>query len=102
MKDQDLLYMAERWRKIDDDDLALYLEKARDYGSVDLRIMGAALVESFGVKPAQAVEAAIGFYALGKIARVLGACAEGREPNVDSWRDLRIYATMAILDRGNR
>lgn len=77
------------------------IPKAISYGSVDLDIMGDALVKLTGVVadgvPPQ--ELALTFYALGKVSRILGALEQGVRPSEDSWADLAIYAKMAIRVR---
>jgi hypothetical protein len=40
-------------------------------------------------------ELGVAFYALGKMARIMGAYADGLAPSDDSWHDLAIYARMA-------
>lgn len=79
------------------------VEKSREYGSIDLKIMGHAMVEMLGSQgrlgeelPEEfGIEMAIAFYVLGKISRIVAAFNEGRLPNIDSWDDISVYARMA-------
>jgi hypothetical protein len=73
------------------------IPKAVAYGSADLEIMGEAmltLMPQLRGKVAGA-ELGIAFYALGKVARLFGAYAQGAEPHIDSWYDMEVYAKMA-------
>lgn len=77
--------------------------KAFEYGSTDLQIMAGAMVQMFpGIDPAEALQAAVAFYCLGKISRVISSFKEGRPAPADSWRDLEVYAMMAqrIMEQG--
>lgn len=94
-------------------DRGMALSKREEYGSADLRIMAGAMAEflpepspeALGVAyphlstadalEAHYTEAAISFYTLGKVARVVGALSEGRVPSIDSWRDITVYSMMA-------
>lgn len=77
------------------------VEKSKEYGSIDLKIMGHAMTEMLGQEGKEdlpegfGVEMAIGFYVLGKISRIVAAFNEGRVPNIDSWDDISVYARMA-------
>lgn len=77
------------------------IPKAIEYGSADLAIMGEALLLLLphlkGVVSGE--ELAVGFYALGKVARLFGSWEAGRAGSVDSWHDLRVYAKMAMRIR---
>lgn len=91
------------WRDVSEADALAALEKASQYGSADLRIMGeamAALVpdidkldndsrRSFGL------EMAIAFYLLGKVSRLFGAYQSGSSPSDDTWHDITVYSMMA-------
>lgn len=71
-------------------------DKAFEYGSTDLRIMASAMVELFpGISPEEGIQAAIAFYGLGKLSRVLSSFKDGRPAPTDSWQDLEVYAMMA-------
>lgn len=83
-----------------DADRNMALSKRRDYGSADLVLMAAGmriLAESDAWTPTdkQAMEMALGFYQLGKVARKFGAWAQGKDPNIDSDVDLGVYSMMA-------
>lgn len=74
-------------------------EKAHEYGSLDLSIMGASMSKLWpgigeSAPPAAQLQAAIAFYLMGKVARVLSALAEGKPPPTDSWLDAEVYAMM--------
>jgi hypothetical protein len=75
------------------------LRKAVQYGSADLAVMGHAMV--LMLPPEQRSEVlglqmAIGFYALGKVARIFGAFEQGHSPTHDDWFDLMVYAKMGL------
>lgn len=75
------------------------LRKAVQYGSADLEVMGAAMVL---LLPADSrdhrlgLQMAIGFYCLGKVARLFGAFEQGHSPTADDWFDLHVYAKMGL------
>lgn len=73
------------------EDLSQYREKADEYGNADLEVMGAAME---GLIKGDGVEAALSFYALGKISRAFGAMAKGEMPSDDTWHDLTVYSLM--------
>lgn len=77
--------------------LQAVIPKAIRYGSADLELMGKAMTQLGqgleGVVHGQ--ELAVWFYALGKIARLEGAYAQGELPDLDSWYDLFVYSLMA-------
>lgn len=93
-----------RWMEVHQHDIRTMADaKAFEYGSTDLQIMAGAMVQMFpGIEPAEALQAAIAFYALGKISRVISSFKEGRPAPADSWRDLEVYAMMAqrIMEQG--
>jgi hypothetical protein len=75
------------------------IAKSIEYGGADLRIMGAAMRElANGVRweptEQEALEMALGFYLLGKVARMFGAWAKGRSPGSDTPFDTEIYSQM--------
>lgn len=78
--------------------------KADAYGATDLLVMARGMQ---AIQPnldeAQALEAAIAFYALGKLGRVLSAFGEGKPSPEDSWLDLETYALMAqkVMETGS-
>lgn len=72
--------------------------KASEYGSLDLVLMGnilADLIPGLSQDGADRIQAAIAFYALGKLSRVFSALQEGKPAPTDSWLDLEVYALMA-------
>jgi len=90
-------YLETWWEDTTDDELASLLPKVIEYGSHDLKIIGDVMLllrpELRGkVNPE---EMGVAFYALGKIARIMGAYADGIAPSNDSWHDLAIYSRMA-------
>jgi hypothetical protein len=85
------------WATVAADEVNSMIPKVIEYGAHDLTIIGDVLLlmrpELKGkVEPA---ELGIAFYALGKMARIMGAYADGIKPSDDSWHDLGIYARMA-------
>ena len=87
--------LREWWLRRAQEEITATVPKAVEYSATDLEIMGAAM-EQMGAAPAgRGVEAAIAFYALGKLSRIVGRLAEGAEPSDDSWFDLGVYARMA-------
>lgn len=62
------------------------IPKVREYGSVDLEVMGEATVGG--------MEAATEFYLLGKVARAMSAHQSGHEPSLDTLFDQVVYALM--------
>lgn len=96
--------LQEWWNKTSKDEIDSMLPKVIEYGANDLKIMGDAMLL---LKPelqgkVEPEELAIAFYALGKVARIMGAYADGVAPSDDSWHDLAIYARMAqrVRDAG--
>ena len=89
------------WEATTQDEIESLMPKVIEYGSNDLKMIGDALLALRPdlrdvVKPD---EFAVAFYALGKVARIFGAYADGRTPSDDSWHDLAIYARMALRVR---
>lgn len=104
-------------------DRELAMAKRAEYGSADLRIMASALREmlpdpelselrdafgngEYGGMEQQDdegyyIEAAIVFYVLGKVSRIVGALSEGRVPSLDSWHDITVYSMMARRTRNS-
>lgn len=75
------------------------LRKAVQYGSADLSVMGHAMVLLLPKEKRSEVmglQMAIGFYALGKVARLFGAFEQGHSPTHDDWFDLMVYAKMGL------
>ena len=86
-------------------DLDEVIPKAILYGGADLEVMAAAMRPFLDVSYAGAehdeqtmqrlaMEAAVGFYTLGKVARLMGGYAAGQIPSDDTWGDLTIYSVM--------
>ncbi len=92
--------LEEWWMETSELDFHGYDTKAREYGSVDLEIIGEAMkklnVRSGEIDPQ---ELGIAFYLQGKVARLFGAYAEGREPSDDTLHDIVVYAMMMRLQR---
>lgn len=82
-------------------EVGLVIDKAIEYGAADLKVMGKAMEclmekKNEEVRPERVgIELAIGFYALGKVARLFGAYERGELPSDDCWADLGIYCRMA-------
>ena len=88
------------WTQTANDELGDVLPKAIEYGSADLKIIGFAMSQMIG-KPTKVTheELGIAFYLLGKVARLIGAYADGRSPSDDTWHDIAIYTKMAQFSR---
>lgn len=72
-------------------------EKAEEYGSVDLEIMGDAMRRLIGWEEAPervGLELACAFYALGKASRMLSSYARRQLPSDDTVHDLHAYTMM--------
>ena len=91
------------WRNLADDDAEVTAPKAIEYGSLDLDIMGEAMMALNpdawqGATPAErkrvGQEMAIIFYLQGKIGRALSSLQQGQIPKDDTRFDTRIYANM--------
>lgn len=78
--------------------------KAHAYGATDLLVMaqGMQAIQP-NLSKERALEAALAFYALGKLGRVLSAFGEGKPSPEDSWLDLEAYSLMAqkVLETGS-
>lgn len=90
-------YLETWWEDTADAEIHSMIPKVIEYGAHDLAVIGDVMMlmrpELRGkVYPA---ELGIAFYALGKMARIMGAYADGIAPSDDSWHDLGIYARMA-------
>lgn len=88
------------WTQTSNDELGDVLPKAVEYGSADLKIIGYAMSQMIG-KPTLVTheELGISFYLLGKVARLIGAYADGRKPSDDTWHDIAVYTKMAQFSR---
>lgn len=107
--------LAQWWRELAEDEIAMVVAKANEYGATDLRDLGYQILDMAGKRPsldgydteytsdlptqdqldAQATEIGIAFYTAGKLARIIAAVKEGRRPSYDSWHDVGVYARMA-------
>lgn len=95
------------WRQHASEEVELYIKKREIYGSVDLDVIGNTMLlahpqlrtEFADEDRMRGRELGVAYYALGKVARIIGAMVEGRMPAYDSWHDLAIYAQMAMLFR---
>jgi hypothetical protein len=82
------------WRKHFEGDLDLILPKIHEYSAKDLEVMGAAF-EALGWAPeGKGSELACQVYLLGKVARSIGAYAEGNAPSIDTLHDQTVYTMM--------
>jgi hypothetical protein len=70
--------------------------KAKEYGSLDLVIIGRTMRELLGIGEGIIDDAEIGitFYQLGKLARCISAINGGRRPSDDTWHDIVVYGMM--------
>ncbi|QOR55603.1 MAG: hypothetical protein VM34scaffold347_14 [Phage 66_12] len=84
------------WAQVASQDAAEAGIKAKEYGSLDLVMIGAALREMGVRAPMDVADSELGvtFYAFGKMARVISALSEGRVPSDDTWHDITVYSTM--------
>jgi hypothetical protein len=84
------------WAAVSADDVEPALIKAKEYGSLDLAIIGASLRQMVGTSPDIVSDEEIGiiFYTLGKVARAISAVSEGRRPSDDTWHDITVYSMM--------
>lgn len=91
-----ILELEAWWMNHAAQEAAKTIPKALEYGSVDLELMGDAMLvlmpQLKGVVPKQ--ELAIAFYLLGKLSRMFGAYEKGNSPSDDSWEDMGIYSKM--------
>ena len=77
--------------------------KAMEYGSGDLLVMAAGMEQMIQVpeqlpheeRQAFLIEAALAFYALGKVGRTFSAFKAGKLPASDNYDDLAVYSAMA-------
>jgi len=96
--------LAEWWAQLAQDEIDRVVAKAIEYGATDLRDLGWQVLEMAGgpgrgededILDSDATEIGIAFYAAGKMARIVAAIREGRQPSLDTWHDLGVYARMA-------
>lgn len=95
--------LARWWRGRAEAEIGQTVDKAIEYGSHDLDLIGQEMagtlgldLEAIGITPA---ELGIAFYAFGKTARIMSAYRDGHAPSEDSWLDLGIYSRMAQRTR---
>ena len=92
------------WAEVSADDVIPAEIKAKEYGSLDLRIIGSTMRGMIGIAPGVVSDEEIGivFYQLGKIARAVSAIASGRKPSDDTWHDMTVYSMMVrrVRDSG--
>lgn len=95
--------LTDWWLTTAQKDVQACARKAAEYGSVDLELMGAAMLamnpELWAAAPADerakaGTEMAIAFYISGKVARLIGAFQQGRLPSEDTIADLVVYSMM--------
>ena len=93
--------LASWWMEEAAKEVANLVPKAINYGSVDLDIMGEALLSLLprlrGIVSGQ--ELVIAFYLQGKISRLIGGYEQGVLPNRDTPEDIKIYAGMLLRVR---
>jgi hypothetical protein len=80
-------------------ELSETLRKAAQYNNTDLIVVGQTMGTTLGIPVADertAIQLGCAFFALGKVARVIGAIAGGGQPQADSWYDLHIYGIMGL------
>lgn len=83
------------WASVAADDVEPAAIKAKEYGSIDLVIIGRTLREMIGVGAvASDEEIGILFYTLGKVARAISAISAGARPSDDTWHDITVYSMM--------
>ena len=90
------------WRDTQDHDLSDIASKISEYSAKDLEVMGAAFEALGWASVGYGAELACQVYLLGKVARAVGAYAEGHVPSVDTLHDETVYAMMTrrIRERG--
>lgn len=101
-KEEDLRPNFHRWwAALVDAEAPTIAAKAAEYGSNSLAQMGHmfARAQGRGVTEAEALEIGAFIYAYGKLQRVGDAILHGKLPSVDTWKDLSIYASMAMYVR---
>lgn len=84
----------EWWRQQAETEIELIGPKVDTYGSDDLVEVGRAMT-SRKLSDGEYAELGVAFYVTGKMARIMAAIREGRDPGDDSWFDLAVYAKMA-------
>lgn len=96
--------LPEWWGETSADDAVAADIKAKEYGSLDLVIIGRTMRELIGMGSGIVEDAELGimFYQLGKLARCVSAVSSGRRPSDDTWHDIVVYGMMVrrIRDTG--
>lgn len=95
--------LASWWRGVAETEIDMVVDKAIEYGATDLRDTGHQILEMGSrrgdfidsASDAYATEVGIVFYVLGKVSRLAAAVKEGRQPSLDTWVDIGVYARMA-------
>ena len=90
------------WRAVLEADLDAIVPKIDEYSSKDLEVMGAVFEGLGWCPPGAGAELACQVYLLGKVARAIGALAEGGMASADTLHDQTVYSMMTrrIRDRG--
>lgn len=96
--------LADWWARVSEGDYDEYAEKAAEYGSIDLDVIGHALRRLLpqDLPPGANKELGVLFYLLGKVARAISAYAAGGEPSDDTWHDIVVYGMMSRMFRAER
>jgi hypothetical protein len=89
------------WVKEAEREATKLVPKAQEYGSYDLQFLGQFLADVIGqdYETAEAMEAGIIFYLIGKIARLASSVKDGGQASDDTYRDIAIYAKMVLYIR---
>ena len=100
--------IAEWWAETSREEISKTVPKAIAYGSVDLEVVGEALLALLPDEAKAKVkrmsgeerkcfveEMGIAFYVLGKVGRLFGAYHQGIAGTDDTWFDLGVYPKMA-------
>lgn len=84
------------WAEVSADDVEPAIIKGKEYGSLDLIVIGRTMREMIGIAPDVVSDAEVGiiFYQLGKVARAVSAIHSGRRPSDDTWHDIVVYGMM--------
>lgn len=97
--------LAAWWQNTVADDILQTAEKAIEYGSEDLLMIGRTMarIQGLTVTDAQAAELGVLFYIYGKVARWVSAVKDGRIVSDDTLKDISIYAMMArrVREKGS-
>jgi hypothetical protein len=76
------------------------ITKAHEYGggaNGDLDMMGTRMMQMHRLpNPSAGQQAAVAFYADGKVARIMAQIQGGQMPSPDSWQDLLVYGMIGL------